>query len=482
MTMMPMQEDGGGPLRPVPRTEQAPAIDSQQLERLMLEPKSVMDAAMDLRGSRQVAPRGSLMGAIAGLESGHYEGLESLDFGKLPDGSAAAAFTDENGQRQVLRITPAQMMAGLQTRAQARAELARRIGIQRQAERLMPAMAPMVAEVEREVPGFSTYAEMGVSEDPMKAFEVVERIYTGMKERDQQAIQQAVKVADQATLMQSRQRAETFAEYQRNSLAEAARGFIEDESIPEDLRAARVQDVKRQQYEVDRFALLAPPVGSAARNASMPTYYMSQGNPEPVRELARATIRAIGPDAIRSLGNRGLPFAAQKAQQVASQIGWNRPFNEADIDMVTAAIEAELMQAQGVSPQMIQQAGQRAIMSDARQAQDQRGYEREMRQADLEGTRSRIANERARVDIAAEEARIKRSGMTAEAFIERADPQVRAALKARGVTLDNIGLIPALTKAIREAKASDTPAAKERLKALQEAVMEIRRVTEMMGD
>lgn len=458
MTSFPQAAEMGGPVASKPQP--------QELEQAIFDQKRVMDAAMDLRGSRKIAPQTTLAGAVAGIEGGALHGLEALDFGALPDGTPAASFTDENGRRQVLQLTPGQFVAGLQTRAQNRAEIARRAQLQRQAEYLAPQMAPMVQELEQQVPGFAAYAELAVSEDPMGAFEQLSRVYTGIKEGEREALAAAHKMADVAALKSAQQSADLYAQHERDYLAESARGFVTDESIPEEMRAARVQDVRRQQFDADRFALLAPPTGTAARSLSMPSYYLTQGQAEPIRELARNTVRSMGRTAIEGLGAQGVAVAVQKAQRLSNQIGWRMAWNQADIDLVASAIQSELMGANGLDRRVVDQAQRGGIVAGMRQGQESAQMEREMGRSKLDTERARAEGYRAEG-----QAKTAKAGDDAVAArIEEADPDIRTALLEQGIELAKKPLIPAMQEAIIEARADKSPAGKKRLAALQDAV------------
>lgn len=478
MTSFPQAMDMGGGLAPTQPAPQAPD-QSRALEALTFDRKNILDVATDLRGSRRIAPQGSMRAAIAGIEDGNLEGLESLDFGSLPDGTPAASFTDENGKRQVIQLTPGQFFGGLQTRAANRAEIARRIQLQRQAEHLAPRMAPMVQELDQAIPGISAYAEMGLSEDPMGTFETLMRVYTGIKEGEREALLAANKMADMAALKSAQSSAELYAQHERDYLAESARGFITDESVPEDIRASRIQDIRRQQYEVDRFALLAPPTGTAARMASMPTYYLGQGQTEPIRELARNTIRSMGRGSIESLGPQGVAFAVQRAQRLASQIGWRMAWNKADVDIVASAIASELSGYAGMERQQMDRANQMGLAGQVRETNEETAAKRAGMAAGMEMDRAKIDTERAR----AEDYRAQGQARTARvaedevaARIERADPDIRTALLEQGIELPKKALIPAMQEAIIEAKADKSERGKKRLAALQEAVRALQRI------
>jgi hypothetical protein len=73
-------------------------------------------------GDRSVPRRPTFMQAVQGIENGDYEGLEMLNFGAVADGTPAVAFTDEDGQRQVIRLTVPQWFGAMEARSRARSQ------------------------------------------------------------------------------------------------------------------------------------------------------------------------------------------------------------------------------------------------------------------------------------------------------------------------------------------------------------------------
>jgi hypothetical protein len=73
-------------------------------------------------GNSKIAGQRSFRRAVAGIEDGDYQGLEQLDFGAV-DGTPAVSFVDEDGQRQVFRLTISQWTAALESRSRARKQL-----------------------------------------------------------------------------------------------------------------------------------------------------------------------------------------------------------------------------------------------------------------------------------------------------------------------------------------------------------------------
>lgn len=73
-------------------------------------------------GNMEIAGQPSFAKATSGIQTGNYQDLEHLDFGSI-NGSPAVSFTDEDGQRQSLRVTLPQWTAMLQSRSQGRKDL-----------------------------------------------------------------------------------------------------------------------------------------------------------------------------------------------------------------------------------------------------------------------------------------------------------------------------------------------------------------------
>lgn len=99
-------------------------------------------------GNSAIAGQRSFRRAVAGIEDGDYQGLEHLDFGAV-DGTPAVSFTDEDGQRQVFRLTMPQWTAALETRSRARKELEQQYKI----DAYKKAIRPQYDMVLKNVPG-----------------------------------------------------------------------------------------------------------------------------------------------------------------------------------------------------------------------------------------------------------------------------------------------------------------------------------------
>jgi hypothetical protein len=99
-------------------------------------------------GNPQIAGQPSFRRAVSGIEDGNYQGLEQLDFGAV-DGTPAVAFVDEDGQRQVFRLTMPQWTAALETRSRARKQLEQEY----KTDALKKALRPQYDMLLKNVPG-----------------------------------------------------------------------------------------------------------------------------------------------------------------------------------------------------------------------------------------------------------------------------------------------------------------------------------------
>lgn len=99
-------------------------------------------------GNAAIAGQRSFRRAVAGIEDGDYQGLEHLDFGAV-DGTPAVSFMDEDGQRQVFRLTMPQWTAALETRSRARKQLEQQYKV----DAFKKAIRPQYDMVLKNVPG-----------------------------------------------------------------------------------------------------------------------------------------------------------------------------------------------------------------------------------------------------------------------------------------------------------------------------------------
>jgi hypothetical protein len=400
-----------------------PSQQQQQPDPLM-DDELLKKAALDHRGSRQIAPYGTYESVDAALTNGFYTGLEALDFGVLPDGTPAALFTDKRGQRQAVRMSQEQWSAGLQTRAQARIAMAKQMRNQQESQRLMPAVEKMGQELEAVAPGFMDYAAMNMEQDPRGTYSMVQGMYDKYKAGDRQVMREMAKVADQTSLQVGQAQAESWAKNKKEIMLTQAEGIMDDDSIPEEFKAQYVQDLRRKQASVDRFAFLAPPVGGIRRTASFPSWYASQSNPGAIDDLADTTINDVGYQNIAQLPRpQQIQFLMQRSMAISREIGWSMPFGQADIAMVSNAIDRRL---QSMSPPPMMQPNQvagnqapeaqqiRGTMSQMQRSQQEREQADQMAQAKiaetqsramLGGTRAEYAPAMAEADIASKQAR-----------------------------------------------------------------------------
>jgi hypothetical protein len=96
-------------------------------------PFDVDDDAQVLMGQQSGSPL-PIAAAANAVERGDVGAMEFGDYGVLPDGTPAFAFTGENGQRQVLMLTSSQWLAGLEARGAARQETQFRVDAKRKRE------------------------------------------------------------------------------------------------------------------------------------------------------------------------------------------------------------------------------------------------------------------------------------------------------------------------------------------------------------
>ena len=360
-----------------------PAQQQQQPDPLM-DDELLKKAALDHRGSRQIAPFGTYESVDAALTNGFYTGLEALDFGVLPDGTPAALFTDKRGQRQAVRMSQEQWSAGLQTRAQARIEMAKKMRNQQESERLMPAVEKMAQELEGVAPGLGDFVSLKVAQG----------------------------LADNAVKIKTEQ------------VTTRIEGIVDDPSIPEAFKAQLIIDAKRSIGKFTQFAYLAPLDGSIVRTASFPSWYASQSNSAAIDELAETAIDDVGYRNLASIpAPQQVQFLLQRAMKLTNEIGWKVPFGQGDIAMVSNALARKL---QAYQPQQMMQPNEvagnqspqaqeiRGTMSQMQRGQQEREQATRMTEAKIEETKNRAlfggvkadtARDVVEADIAAKQAR-----------------------------------------------------------------------------
>jgi hypothetical protein len=419
-----------------------------------MDDKALKAAALDHRGSRQIAPYGTYEAVDAAIQHGYYTGLEALDFGTLPDGTPAALFTDQRGQRQAIRMSQEQWSAGLQTRAQARIAMAKQMRNQQESQRLMPAVEKMAQELESVAPGFMDFAAMNMETDPRATYSNIQNMYDKFKAGDRQVMRELAKAADQTSLQVGQSQAESWAKQQNEMMTTQAEGVIDDESIPEEFKAQMVQDLRRKQADVNRFALLAPPVGGIRRTASFPSWYASQSNPGAIDDLADQSIKGVGYQNISGLPRpQQIQFLLQRSMEISRGIGWSMPFGQGDIAMVSNALDRRLqayqpmqmMQPNQVAGNQAPEAQQiRGTMSQMQRGQQEREQATRMSEAkigDLEAraafgaNRAAYAPDMSEADLALKQARGTSAQVDAQYAAQRQQARI-AEMRARAAQGD----------------------------------------------
>jgi hypothetical protein len=357
-----------------------PAQQAQQPDPLM-DDEALKAAALDHRGSRQIAPYGTYEAVDAAIQNGYYTGLEALDFGTLPDGTPAALFTDKRGQRQAIRMSQEQWSAGLQTRAQARIAMAKQMRNQQESQRLMPAVEKMAQELESVAPGFMDFAAMNMETDPRATYSNIQNMYDKFKAGDRKVMQELEKVVNQASLTIGQGMAETWAKNTNEISTAQAEGVMDDESIPPLFKAQYIQRLKRKQLSVNRFAMLTPPEGGIRRTVSFPSWYASQSDPGAIDDLADTTINLVGYETVAQLPRpQQIQFLMQRSMAISREIGWSMPFGQGDIAMVSNALDRRL---QAMSPPPMMQPNQLAG-NQSPEAQQIRGTMSQMQRGQQE--------------------------------------------------------------------------------------------------
>ena len=423
-------------------------VEEKQVD-VLDDDEMLRKAAMDPRGSKEIAPYGSYEAVDQALSNGYYTGLEAMDFGTLPDGTPAALFTDKNGQRQAIRMTNEQWFAAMQQRAEGRISMAQQMRRTRDAKRLQAPVAQMAKELEAYAPGLSEFASIGLERDPMGTYSTIQRFYDRATAGDREAIAEMRQMADRTQLEVSQSLADNWAVQTNEQYAMMQRGFVENESIPEEIRAQRVQEIKRWQMNTNRFALLAPPAAGIKRMASFPSYYFSQSNPGALDDLADMAIQQVGYDSIMGIAQQQrIPLLLQEAQRLTRNIGWTMPYNAADIDIVSQTIANRLSRAPRfqIQPQdqigqmsPYSQAGIRGGVSEMRRGQAQEQYQQDLEQAKLQreqamGERTMQEGRRAgaQATVSEEEARLLREGTGASTGAPSAPARGAGAAAAAG--------------------------------------------------
>jgi hypothetical protein len=239
----------------------------------------------------------------------------------------------------------------------------------------------MAQELETAAPGFMDYAAMNMENDPRGTYSMVQSMYDKFKAGDRQVMREMAKVADQTSLQVGQAQAESWAKNKNEIMTTQAEGIMDDDSIPDEFKAQYLQDLRRKQASTNRFALLAPPVGGIRRTASFPSWYASQSNPGAIDDLADTTINDVGYQNIAQLPRpQQIQFLMQRSMAISREIGWSMPFGQADIAMVSNALDRRL---QSMSPPPMMQPNQVAG-NQAPEAQQIRGTMSQMQRGQQE--------------------------------------------------------------------------------------------------
>jgi hypothetical protein len=259
--------------------------------------------------------------------------------------------------------------------------MAKQMRNQQESQRLMPAVEKMAQEMEAAIPGFMDYAEMNMENDPRGTYSMVQSMYDKFKAGDKQVMREMAKAADQASLQVGQAQAESWAKNKNEMLTTQAEGIMDDDSIPDTFKAQYLQDLRRKMASNSRFAYLTPPVGGIRRTASFPSWYASQSNPGAIDDLADTTINDVGYQNIAQLPRpQQIQFLMQRSMAISREIGWSMPFGQADIAMVSDALDRRL---QAMSPPPMMQPNQVAG-NQAPEAQQIRGTMSQMQRGQQE--------------------------------------------------------------------------------------------------
>lgn len=385
-----LQQNEGFAQQPQPEEAVDPLRDDAELRK----------AAMDHRGSRQIAPYGTYEAVGQALENGYYTGLEAMDFGTLPDGTPAALFTDKSGQRQAIRMTNEQWFAALQQRAKGRIDMAQGMRKQQDAERLKAPVAALGRELDAEVPGISQYLQVELEKNPSAAYAMAADMYGKVKAKDEMVRMDMQKRVNGSLLETARAQAQNFVNYKSEEYLTKMQGIVENESLPPLMRAQMEQNVRMQLQTFNTFGTLAPPAGDIIPVVAFPSYYTNSFNTTAMTTMADYVINDVGREALMAMPEPlRLPMLVQRAEASTQQIGWSYPWSQPDKAMAAQFIANRLANSPEMNRQY-QTPGQIGAMSPeqkalytgrmSQQAEQQRGqqYQSEMEQAKLESQRA----------------------------------------------------------------------------------------------
>lgn len=380
-----------------------PAQPQDGIPELLRDPKALQQAAMDPRGSREIAPFGTFEAVGQALENGYYTGLEALDFGTLPDGTPAAVFTDQNGQRQAIKLSYEQWSAALNQRSQARMQMAQQLRTQQDVQRLAPAIQQMAKSVEAMVPGYSAFAQVMTERDPTTAFSAVQAAYGAVQAKRADEIQQLQAQIDDFNLQLIDANATKFIETTSQAYEDQALGILNDQSIPQEQRNLMASQVYKRRKTLEYFQGYRPPSARIAQSASFPTFFSSGpgANAEAVGDLVDAAMALLGQTNLDTMSPQmQTHFVVQKAQEAARQFGWGVPFNRMDMDLVAQNYMSRFQMGgrfmgqggMGREPQVLpqyEQAEQRGQMVRRESEQERARMAQQMEQAKLESERAK---------------------------------------------------------------------------------------------
>jgi hypothetical protein len=322
------------------------------------------------------------------------------------------------------------------------------------------------------------YAAMNMENDPRGTYSMVQSMYDKFKAGDKQVMREMAKAADQTSLQVGQAQAENWAKNKNEMMTTQAEGIMDDDSIPEEFKAQYLQDLRRKQASTNRFALLAPPVGGIRRTASFPSWYASQSNPGAIDDLADTTINDVGYQNIAQLPRpQQIQFLMQRSMAISREIGWSMPFGQADIAMVSNALDRRL---QSMSPPQMMQPTQVAG-NQSPQAQEIRGTMSQMQRGQQEReqttrqTEAKIAETEARALFGANRAEYAPEMSEAELAQKQANTGLT---QARGKTARiQAQFEPAKQQAmlerLRADAANNKAGAKERLANVQRKLAEV---------
>lgn len=174
-------------------------------------------------GDPTIAGQPSFGRAVAGIENGDYQGLEMLEFGAVR-GSPAVSFTDEDGQRQVIKVTMPQWLGMIQTRDDARSELRQQRELESKKQAFAGQFKALASRVgESQDPIVSDYLGLLYQMDPGLAMQGLQSFIKARSGREQYTVYRGTEMpesfAEQVAAIddaQSDMRMDAFGRYAGN--------------------------------------------------------------------------------------------------------------------------------------------------------------------------------------------------------------------------------------------------------------------------